>query len=50
MMVSVKMDLPDTFSSLVLVLVDILELSFGLVGEGLVGVMIRDLAGTACRM
>ena len=47
---SVEKDLSDTFSSLGLVLVDILELSFGLVGEGLVGVMIRDLANTVCRM
>ena len=47
---SVERDLSDTFSSLGLVLVDILELSFGLVGEGLVGVMIRDLAGTVYQM
>ena len=49
-MTSVGRDLSDTVSSLDLVLVGIIELGFILVGEGLVGVMIRDLAGTVCQM
>ena len=47
---SVGRDLSDTVSSLDLVLVGIIELDFRLVEEGLVGVMIRDLAGTVYQM
>ena len=47
---SVGRDLSDTVSSLDLVLVGIIELGFRLVEEGLVGVMIRDLAGTVYQM
>ena len=50
MVVSVVSDLSGTVSFLGLVLVGILELGLGLLGDSITGIMIENLVGTVCWM